>query len=559
MASCLRAHRLSTRIRTVLSPSMVLHNNMQILRLLSGRATTQGITTTTAILSSTRRTRQPQAIRGELKETRALDQRSTATHKSEAPAGLVTRQEVPQPQTTGNGSHRGSPDLAKHRSAPPAPKEAEPRTEEPGDDGAWPSSLRRYLQRAFDKCDKKHGSRQHAQLEKALHRKVTDAMAENAMLTKDWDNEPLPSLVASKRERSPSRGEGRNRQGEKNKKRNHGQIEARAAATPRKGKGSLSKMPQADQRRLSNRFERFDLGMRPPPSSSSRSGNDLAFQSKPMVDDNGMVDWAAITIKGTSTKLEKDYLRLTQPPDPASVRPQYILEKSLENISAKWAKGGLDYIYACSQLKAIRQDCVVQRIKNAFTVQVYEGHARIALQQGDLNEYNQCQTQLQELYACGLEGSQEEFTAYRVLYYLYLQTSCSGGSTGLQKILQELPAGEQAPAINHALRVRKAVAMTDYHLFFSLYKTTPNLGQHIMQKLLKTMRVEALRRIIKAYRPTISLSFVLGELIFDRDEDGVAFLQACGVIFTPNGAEVACKESSVDASGLDADAPNSLL
>lgn len=92
----------------------------------------------------------------------------------------------------------------------------------------------------------------------------------------------------------------------------HGEIGARAAATPRKGKGSLSKMPQADQRRLSNRLERFDLGMRPPPSSSTRSGDDLAFQSKPMVDDNGMVDWAAITIKGTSTKLEKDYLRLTQ-------------------------------------------------------------------------------------------------------------------------------------------------------------------------------------------------------------------------------------------------------
>lgn len=100
--------------------------------------------------------------------------------------------QVPQLQTTGNGSHRGSPDLAKNRSAPPAPKEAEPRTEEPGDDGAWPASLRRYLQRAFDKCDKRQGSKQHAQLEKALHRKVTDAMANNAMLTKDWDNEPLP-------------------------------------------------------------------------------------------------------------------------------------------------------------------------------------------------------------------------------------------------------------------------------------------------------------------------------------------------------------------------------
>lgn len=88
----------------------------------------------------------------------------------------------------------------------------------------------------------------------------------------------------------------------------------RATPAQRKGKGSLSKMPHMDQRRLSNRLERFDLGVRPAPSPSrSKSGNtDLAFRSMPMVDDNGMVDWAAITIKGTSTKLEKDYLRLTQ-------------------------------------------------------------------------------------------------------------------------------------------------------------------------------------------------------------------------------------------------------
>lgn len=146
-----------------------------------------------------------------------------------------------------------------------------------------------------------------------------------------------------------------------------------------------------------------------------------------------------------------------------------------------------------------------------------------------------------------------------MLYYLYLQASCSGGSTGLQKILRELPAGEQDPAVDHALRVRKALAMTDYHLFFSLYETTPNRGRHIMQKLLKTVRVEALRRIVKAYRPTISLSFVLRELLFDTGENGVAFLQACGVVFTPDGVEVACKESVVDPSGLDAEAPNSLL
>lgn len=63
------------------------------------------------------------------------------------------------------------------------------------EDGAWPASLRRYLQRAFDKCTDRQGSRQHGQLEKALHRIVTDAMAHNRMLTTDWDNEPLPRCV----------------------------------------------------------------------------------------------------------------------------------------------------------------------------------------------------------------------------------------------------------------------------------------------------------------------------------------------------------------------------
>jgi hypothetical protein len=53
----------------------------------------------------------------------------------------------------------------------------------------------------------------------------------------------------------------------------------------------------------------------------------------------------------------------------------------------------VEYIWLCDQLKALRQDLVVQHVKNEFTIGVYECHARVALEEGDMNEYNQVRRQ----------------------------------------------------------------------------------------------------------------------------------------------------------------------
>jgi len=192
-------------------------------------------------------------------------------------------------------------------------------------------------------------------------------------------------------------------------------------------------------------------------------------------------------IIGRSQKLEKHYFRLTSAPNPDDVRPLDVLRKSLEHLKKKWRSDG-NYVYTCDQFKSLRQDLTVQHIKNDFTTSVYEIHARIALEQGDLGEYNQCQTQLRSLYKQNLGGHPVEFKAYRVLYFIY---TCS--RTDMNDVLSDLtPADKTEDAIKHALDVRSALALGNYHKFFQLYLAVPNMGAYLMDKFIERERLAAL-------------------------------------------------------------------
>jgi hypothetical protein len=242
-------------------------------------------------------------------------------------------------------------------------------------------------------------------------------------------------------------------------------------------------------------------------------------------------------VVGTCQDLEKRYLRLTAAPKPSQVRPPHILRQTLELLKKRWKKDQ-NYSYICDQFKSMRQDLTVQRVRDDFTVEVYEIHARIALEKGDLGEYNQCQTQLKGLYKLGLKGKANEFKAYRILYFIH-----TANRTELNNALADLTAAEKRDkAIKHALDVRSALALGNYHRFFQLYNETPNMGAYLMDMFVGRERLAALCNICKGYvfpiflilktdlltcpryKQDVPLRFVTEELYFESDVEAAQFI-----------------------------------
>lgn len=69
----------------------------------------------------------------------------------------------------------------------------------------------------------------------------------------------------------------------------------------------------------------------------------------------------------------------------------------------------------------------------------------------------------------------------------------------IRKFLCELtPEHKKDPAVAHALKVREAMNLSDWRLFFKLYSTVPNKGIFLMNRFAPDVRILALQQIVKA-------------------------------------------------------------
>ena len=255
-------------------------------------------------------------------------------------------------------------------------------------------------------------------------------------------------------------------------------------------------------------------------------------------------------IKGKCEELEKGYLRLTEAADANKIRPLPILKQALDMVKQKYLENE-DYAYACDQLKSIRQDLTVQNIKGRFCAHVYETHGRIALEQGDLSEYQACQVRLQEMRQAGTKICYDEFTCYRLLYSLHV-----GSKLELQSVLSDVErekresmthtareaSGDPASSTAFALEVIKAVRASNTNKFFSLYKNAIKHSQsvYILDYLLEGMRVVATEAIVKAFQ-TFPIAEYTTQLSFHDRSTALRFLKGHNVVVREGTAPEGCQ------------------
>jgi hypothetical protein len=280
-------------------------------------------------------------------------------------------------------------------------------------------------------------------------------------------------------------------------------------------------------------------------------------------------DWSQFAVTGTCQVLEKCYLRLLGVPDPALVRPEPVLRLALASLLERYAARAVPYLYACDQLKAIRQDAAVQHIRGPFAVEVYKAHAlcvaaraaspspfaaratslpppltrRLAIENDDPAEFNQCQNQLQTLWkkrsgggggggggapAAGDDGDATvrlEFAAYGVLYAAF-----AGVPADTTAYLARLSRTQLAhPWVRHAVAALSALGAGRWHRFFELQRTAPNYGGGLMRWCAHRLRLASLAALARSVRGALPLAGYLSRSLgFDNPDTCAAFVLACG-------------------------------
>eukprot|EP00656_Telonema_subtile_P023188 TRINITY_DN2454_c0_g1_i1.p1 TRINITY_DN2454_c0_g1~~TRINITY_DN2454_c0_g1_i1.p1 ORF type:complete len:634 (+),score=209.35 TRINITY_DN2454_c0_g1_i1:90-1991(+) len=502
---------------------------------------------------------QPQAMWGGQQAYSAPPQAAAPVHYSTA-AGASWAPPTAQQKAVGAASNfaaiksRGvQAATVLHQAVDPiaAPKQQQQQAQQ----NAYPPTLEAYVKRCFLSCKSQE---EREGMELLLKQKIA-TLSKYDRCTRDWLAEPIPTVHLehkAKRSRwadtppSPAPAPYNMYTAQQQMQQQVQQMQGKLSKKQKKALKQVSEigavltpLELAARAKRANRFV-----------DNSKGLNRYAKGARPA--EGEVIDMDHLEkyiVKGTMMEIEKKYFRLTSAPAPHTVRPEQVLKKALTRLKKLWAEAP-EYKYTVDQLKAIRQDLTVQHIKNEFTVDVYETNARLALEQCDEQNFNQCQAVLKDLHESEqLKGANDEFLAYRILYCAIYQKNSREMTNMLKGIT---PARRKHPAVKHAMKVREAISSGNFHAFFRLHAEAPNMGSYLMDLHVGKFRKQALRVLCRAYRPSVPMDLLMAQLSFDPIEDeqeAQEFFTEQGVVAKPGGS-VDTKATEAEFKRLDSEA-----
>ena len=356
----------------------------------------------------------------------------------------------------------------------------------------------------------------------------------------DWDREPIPQLdspASGAQRRSwspPTHSRHRGSPEDDLHAHKHGNKRAAAAFAVRPQMSKKAKKAAAKQAKQAAR-----TGVGRPPSASevaNTSARAARFHAAAqparraaVADDDD--DWspAGVIVQGRCQELEKQFLRLNGPPDPEKVRPEAVIRAALDRLVGMMARGEQEYHWHWSQLKAMRQDLIVQHVQNETAAAVEEVFARRALERGDMRDYQKCSTALRVLFDAGVQGSRAEFDGYRILANV-CQDHCTPDE--VLKAMKDAHAHGvmDSPEVKHALAVQRAISLGNWAGFWQLYAAAPHCGRLIMDRAAPAARLAATKLLVTRFKPAVGQALCLSVLGFDvtpRPDDGAPLPPGC--------------------------------
>jgi SAC3 family protein LENG8/THP3 len=257
---------------------------------------------------------------------------------------------------------------------------------------------------------------------------------------------------------------------------------------------------------------------------------------------------------GRSTAMERAYTRYE--PLVEDIRPLLVLKRAFAFVVARskeveetdGVKAGQKYL--SDQLKGMRQDLRVQNIVQPFTVKVYERHARLSLEMGDIGEFNQCQAALKQFYESPLlaahHTSEKEFFLYRVVY-LTLSEQYDSLSTELINFTNAQLKGVTRPGmmeldkatVNSTLALCNACINGDTSTICRLLVDFPMEMCHLVRIYLQKLRIMWLKEILTAMKGMLAMRFLMASLGFTPVMGGTAAQQQTRAFWLDGSAEEA--------------------